>query len=528
MFAVAYFIADKLLKLLKSSPQIRAIVLTTLPNLVQAYFASLGDFYTWELSKKVFGKRSNTAWVTLMMSVLSPWQWFFSTRTFSNSLEMSLTIIALNFWPWELTSNPELHQNCRDTSEEISDIIDTCVMLDAKSIKKSRICLFLAGTACIIRPTNLLIWFSLTIPQVNVLLAKNPRLFIGKICPIFLGEGLKCLSLLLILSAISDRLYYHTWIFPPYNWLHFNIAQDLAIFYGANNWHFYFTQGLPQLLVTYLPFTLIGLCNALVMPPNDIRFILTVTVMVTVGSLSLISHKEVRFIYPILPLILIITAPIVTKFFTNSDPLARKNVRSNSQNRSLQHRFLLITSIVLNVIVAIYITTVHQSGVIAILPHLRKSYEVSYLTDDGSSLLPKPINNKTTPYVAFIMPCHSTPYRSALIHPNLKAWALTCSPPLHIPPYTVDRLNYRDEADRFYDNPVEFLQREVGRKGREWPLFVVGFEGIENVLRQVWESVDEKRGNKLKERKRIFNSHWHDDPRRKGDVILWELVRGSD
>lgn len=337
-----------------------------------------------------------------------------------------------------------------------------------------------------------------------------------------------CLSLLLILSAISDRLYYHTWIFPPYKWLHFNIAQDLAIFYGANKWHFYFTQGLPQLLVTYLPFTLIGIYNALVMPPNDIRFILTATVMVTVGSLSLISHKEVRFIYPILPLLLIITAPIVTKFFTNSNPIARKTVRSNSQNRSLQHRFLLITFISLNFIVAIYITTVHQSGVISILPHIRKNYEASYLTDDGTSLLPNLINNKTTPYVAFLMPCHSTPYRSALIHPNLKAWALTCSPPLHIPPYTVERLNYRDEADRFYDNPVEFLQREVGRKGREWPLFVVGFEGIEDVLHQVWESVDEKCGNKLKERKRIFNSHWHDDPRRKGDVIFWELVRCSD
>jgi hypothetical protein len=36
------------------------------------------------------------------MTLLSPWQWFCSTRTLSNSLETVLTIVALNFWPWAL------------------------------------------------------------------------------------------------------------------------------------------------------------------------------------------------------------------------------------------------------------------------------------------------------------------------------------------------------------------------------------------------------------------------------------------
>jgi len=33
--------------------------------------------------------------------VLSPWQWFFSTRTFSNNIEATLTALALSFWPWD-------------------------------------------------------------------------------------------------------------------------------------------------------------------------------------------------------------------------------------------------------------------------------------------------------------------------------------------------------------------------------------------------------------------------------------------
>lgn len=36
------------------------------------------------------------------MTVFSPWQWYCSTRTFSNSLETTLTIAALSYWPWEL------------------------------------------------------------------------------------------------------------------------------------------------------------------------------------------------------------------------------------------------------------------------------------------------------------------------------------------------------------------------------------------------------------------------------------------
>lgn len=39
------------------------------------------------------------------MTLFNPWQWFCSTRTLSNSSEMVLTIVALNFWPWELAGD---------------------------------------------------------------------------------------------------------------------------------------------------------------------------------------------------------------------------------------------------------------------------------------------------------------------------------------------------------------------------------------------------------------------------------------
>ncbi len=45
------------------------------------------------------------------MTVLNPWQWYCSTRTFSNSLETTLTIAALSYWPWELLADAKVEKN---------------------------------------------------------------------------------------------------------------------------------------------------------------------------------------------------------------------------------------------------------------------------------------------------------------------------------------------------------------------------------------------------------------------------------
>ena len=112
------------------------------------------------------------------------------------------------------------------------------------------------------------------------------------------------------------------------------------------------------------------------------------------------------------------------------------------------------------------------------------------------------------------------------MYPNLHAWALTCEPPLDIPVGTPERLNYRDEADRFFDNTEKFLSEEVGSKHRPWPRYLVAFEGekgLEEVLRKHVEGVME--GWTLKRTKEFFNSHWHDDDRRKGRIVVWQMAQ---
>jgi phosphatidylinositol glycan class B len=347
--------------------------------------------------------------------------------------------------------------------------------------------------------------------------------------------------LALAVSAAADYFYFGFLTFPPYQWLTFNITKGLAVFYGVNDWHYYLSQGLPLLLTTYLPFGLIALWSSTSLSspgiPTSItntRFQLAFTVLVTLITLSLISHKEVRFIYPLLPLLHLLLAPHVVSFFT-ATPLPSVLTASisslNSNNKIPRpRRLLLILLLSLNVVISIYTTQFHQRGVLSVISYLRTEYESLHLNELGQPLVASPSDNNslqntdadTEIFAAFLMPCHSTPWRSHLVYPGLKAWALTCEPPINIPANSTERKAYRDEADRFYDDPKKFLEEEIGGRERPWPRFVVGFEGIESVLRRYYEEA--MKGWTVRRRWEGFNSHWHDDARRVGNVVVWEFV----
>lgn len=354
----------------------------------------------------------------------------------------------------------------------------------------------------------------------------------------------------LVLSVATDRLYYRVWTLPPLRFLYFNIAQSLAVFYGRNRGDYYLTEGLPLLLTTSLPFAVVGLWQSLKglgprsptkgdSPGNtaasgedtadsQIRSRLSWTVIVMTATLSLISHKEVRFLYPILPFLHIISAGPLSKFLP---PRA-----------ALSHKAIVLFLFAVNILLAGYASQVHQRGVIDVLTYLRHKHETRnslsrfHSSSDGNM----PVVTNTT--VGFLMPCHSTPWRSHLIYPEVSAWALTCEPPIDIP--LSQRSTYLDEADEFYIKPgpvawlranmedVQTIKASGSRSGqhwmrqdpkfkrkyrREWPQNLVFFEQLEGTLKEYLE------GTRYQECWRSFNSHFHDDSRRTGDVIVWCL-----
>ncbi|KZF24764.1 glycosyltransferase family 22 protein [Xylona heveae TC161] len=574
IFAAVYFIASKIATLLHFAPSYTAELLVAAPHVLQAISAALCDYYTAKLAEKLYGRGSNAAWATLALTVCSPWQWFCSSRTLSNCLETTLTISALFLWPWH---------RFRGFPRESEKQGDDSARSARAELRKLRLCLILAASASILRPTNLLIWLCLSTFAVldgfNLCPYWNPVAWVKapSATPsqtskreLLLLVRESVLSLVLAISAFSDRLYYGVWTFPPYHFLHFNIAQSLAVFYGRNDWHYYLSQGIPLLLTTALPFGLLGLWQAIRQPlsskktttssqarADEIRYQLALTVVILVSTLSLISHKEVRFIYPLLPILHILASQPLATFFTSASS-AQESKSEEHDNGSpnnltpkqstLRKGVPLYVLLFLNIAIAYYTTQVHQSGPLSVMAHLRQEHEKRNLAVSPASSLStdSASDSDTFSTVGFLMPCHSTPWRSHLVYPNLHAWALGCEPPISLNP--AERAVYVDEADRFYANPLEFLRTEMaliprnkvyvdenitkaGNKNnvqKYWPQYLVFFEQAEPTLRTFFNDLAASKETRelyenisYRECWRTFNTHWHDDWRRKGDIVIW-------
>ncbi|KAJ9604915.1 glycosylphosphatidylinositol anchor biosynthesis [Cladophialophora chaetospira] len=553
IFGMCYDFADSIAALLDLGHHTRAELLLVAPKTLQAIFAALGDFYTWTLAGYIYGAQSTATLSTLLLTIASPWQWFCSTRTFSNSLETTLTICALYNWPWHWAQ--PLHRN----GVAATDLDDHGVRVRERPNTKSkatdevtrlRRSLLYAAVAVILRPTNILIWMILT-------WSTFVSSWSGPVAEyrMFGRETVLCGSVILLFSTFVDRIFYEAWVCPPLNFLRVNVFQSLASFYGNNDWHYYISQGYPLLLTTALPFALIGLCRvwstkheeAKPVASNALRLLSKICIIVP-AAFSLISHKEVRFIYPLLPALHIIAASPLAAFL-------QPFLGQSSASPPFGKRVLLFFLLSLNVGISYYTSQVHNSGLIPLTSYLRSEFESTYLTSA------KPMNMT----IGTLMPCHSTPWRSHLLYqptstlPGIRGWALTCEPPLDL--NTTEKEAYLDEADLFYANPALWVKKNMSRhiptsqnepapgvyaphhqsgkietiprdmlarereeqywaigEGRKpWPDYLIFFAQLEEMMQAIL------RGSGYAECQRLFNSHWHDDWRRQGDVVVWCL-----
>ncbi|KAL7823458.1 family 22 glycosyltransferase [Trichoderma gracile] len=560
LFSAAYTIADRLSAILPPGSAVRSAIVVAAPRVLQALIAALGDWYTWHLAAHVYGSDSNFSFFALFMQLLNPWQWYCSTRTFSNSLETTLTVMALTYWPWQLLGAAPY---------SIKENAAPFNVLRGK-LWSLRASLCLAALAVVLRPTNVLIWLTIVfLALTRISLQGTSPLSLSTVVVLF-REAILCGSLVVGLSVLADRLYFGFWTFPPYNFLNFNISKSLAVFYGRNPWHYYILQGIPLLCTTSLPFVVPALFKPSSKTPTQANILRTLsyTVFTTVVALSLISHKEVRFIYPLLPALSVLAAPRAASFFTSvpktspppsisstaaqiSDappPPQPSGTKSptNVRRARLRNKPLLLTALGINVLLAGYLSFLHQPAPLTVLSFLRKQYErihpfavrLAHETHYRSPPPPPPLNataaadrhpSREPLFALFLMPCHSTPWRSHLIYPGLSAYALTCEPPLHTLPGTPERDLYRDEADRFYDDPVSFLRGELFAPGNPAvvpvPRYIVGFEGVEPWLREFLETTPEGKGLGVRELRRVwagFNGFFNEDWRRAGYMVVWD------
>lgn len=357
----------------------------------------------------------------------------------------------------------------------------------------------MAAVAVLLRPTNLLIWLVVLAASVIRLTATKKTAFQSPAVLVLLREIAVCGTAVLAISLASDRLYFGFWTFPPYNWLYFNLSQSLAVFYGHMPWHYYLVQGVPLLTTTFLPFALVGLRKTSAAWSSQgssglqARTLgtLNLCVLAMIAALTIISHKEVRFIYPLLPVLHILAAPYITAFFTQPStapvPSSTPSPPASSQLTkpiTLRHKLTLINLLSVNLLLAGYLTLFHQPAPLSVLTFLRTEFERIHpdaLSFDErathyhhnpispTTVLDIPNNTITTNqkelFALFLTPCHTTPWRSHLVYPALRARALTCEPPLHTAPGTTARATYLDEADRFYLPTIDSAAVAAGYDG---------------------------------------------------------------
>jgi GPI mannosyltransferase 3 len=412
-----------------------------------------------------------------------------------------------------------------------------------------RVSLLLAALAVVLRPTNLLIWLAVGGLAITRLSLSPSHSFDNDAGTVLIREAVICGSIILAISAASDRLFFGTWTVPAYKWLYFNISQSLAVFYGRNPWHYYLSQGIPLLSTTFLPFIAVGLFTTptpeqmgSTLASNSLNA-LTFAVFFSLATLSAISHKEVRFIYPLLPILHVLAAPKLASYFSATEPDATGRQQPTTR---IVRKPLIALIVILSAILGSYLSLFHQAAPLSVTSFIR--YEFERLHPDKLGVTGQtpflPSHNISAPpqtgdelFALFLMPCHSTPWRSHLVHPTLRARALTCEPPLHTAPGTEERRDYLDEADRFYAADAEglygvgFLEKEVwphGKRGQltdgaeDIPRYIVGFEGIEPVLERYLAGSGKTTGMKIRRTGEFWNGFFNEDWRRQGKIIVWD------
>lgn len=158
MFAGLYRLCDSFAQIARLKPLTRAELLVLAPKVLQAACASLTDYQTWSFARNLYGNDSKEAWAALTLTVVSPWQWFCSTRTLSNSLETTLTILALTQWPWHWYPGDRNKSSGGEEGSGTEEQESIATSDGEKVLDSLRKCLFLAAVACLLRPTNILIW----------------------------------------------------------------------------------------------------------------------------------------------------------------------------------------------------------------------------------------------------------------------------------------------------------------------------------------------------------------------------------
>ncbi|KAF6763982.1 glycosyltransferase family 22 protein [Ephemerocybe angulata] len=497
------------------------------PKILHGILAAGTDIGVAELARRTLG--SDYVETTALLSLTSFFHALALSRSLSNSLETTLSTLAFSYYPWDASSKliPHVTYNPQ---------------------RLGRAILF-SALACMIRPTNAVIWVFLYAKLLWSLRRYHRLTFT-------FFRNLVVAGLTAVLSLfVMDSLYYSRLISTPYNFILTNFS-SVSLFYGTNPWHYYLTQALPILCTTALPFVLHGVYITIRTRNTPKRNVALENMLAAVtwfiGVYSFAGHKEWRFIHPILPLLHIFAAKSLVDLGSSkqSKPKPTKkglkksdDLQPTSSNRisaylaSLPIRKSHLTLLLLSLPVSFYIGLFYCDAPITVTSYIR------------SLPLPPPSASASEPFtdtIGFLMPCHSTPGQSHIHRPTLAAvpgrlWSLGCEPPLNLT--AAQALSYQDQTNVFYSDPRKYLlerfpetvdalfppspfprsrpvQAGVQEWRHEWPKHLIMFGELLKDEYGVREVLEEKGYQEVWKAGR----EWEGEGTRKGGVRVWKWV----
>jgi phosphatidylinositol glycan class B len=136
-------------------------------------------------------------------------------------------------------------------------------------------------------------------------------------------------------------------IVPPLNFLKFNLFSSGGDYYGTHVFHWYFSQGFPSMIWTFLPFSISG-----IMKSREWR--LAGLIVWVLAVYSILGHKEFRFVLPVLPLMFMFSG-------YNLAAMAQFKGKGRSEKGHLSRFQLSVILLILtNVPMALYMSLYHQ------------------------------------------------------------------------------------------------------------------------------------------------------------------------
>ena len=365
------------------------------------------DWAVWYCAR-VMNSSSSSSYVLPSWSLLASLSAWFNAytlvRTYSNSQEAALLMMSL----------------CLVAEDLLADM---SVKGDSSSrrVWRARAAFFLGGMSLSIRGTAVAAY----IPM-GILLAWQEGSWMRRIAYLF------NICALYGLFGISVAFLVDHWFFgfptlPFLGNFYFNVILDRGTLYGSHPWFWYMLTGVPAVAGILLPILLVDWVYMGRWSKG--RRNLWIIVVVYIAAMSMNSHKEFRFILPLLPIFCVLTGEKLQRHLGG---------HANGTFRIVG----LVTLVLANLIAVLYLGLFHQSGPINV------NRDILRLSEQTIA----PISTVSIHY--WTGGCHSTPLLSSLHSPpfRFETRTLDCSPSCRADPHVLC------ESDRFRRDPLSFLK----------------------------------------------------------------------